>query len=267
MPFTRVYRSLEGFDVLREALSAVASVSREAWTDEDAWGAVEAVVTSVADDDLSRRGLLAAKIFLGYRATPDEHAVVPMCAEAIAFAKEERDGEMYTLALIRKLESTLRDDTAFEDSIKLREAYAAPMFSPTSTTPATFRSDRNPPSKSIREVADALLIALIGYISDDPAEIGDPAEINVKPVSSQGGSRWQRIRSELRYFVSILREDQFATGELTGEALADRLEEKRVRIEYRARNMTHSEYRAARDVLKHRRRARAGIDLANYEDQ
>lgn len=55
-------------------------------------------------------------------------------------------------------------------------------------------------------------------------------------------------------------ESTYATNQLTGAALQDRLEEKRLRIEYRARNLTREQYEAAREVIKARRRKRDGWD-------
>lgn len=255
--FTRVYRSTAGFDALNNAVRAVAAVARPGveWTDEDTWGAVESVVTPVADDDLSRRGLLAAKIFLGYRATPDEQDPVPMCDEAIAYAKEERRGQLYTLALIRASEPSVPSDAAFEDSITVREGFAAPMFSPTSATPSTFRADRTRTSLAIREVADELLTEVFAYV--DAHQVGshrDAAETPEPPAKQSIGHAlmewvWQ-------YFRGWPHENQYSTGQLSGEALDDRLEEKRLRVEYRGRNITREEYRTGRAVIKARRRER-----------
>lgn len=255
--FTRVYRSTEGLDALNDAVRAVAVVALPGaeWADEDTWEALESVVTSVADDDLSRRGVLAAKIFLGYRATPDEQEPVPMCEEAAAFANEKRDGQPYTLALIRESEPSVPSGARFEESITVREGFAAPMFSPTSATPSTFRADRTRTSRAIREVADELLMDVIAYVEDLAADTQSYVEMWSELPSKQpiGRMLLGQVREYLR---SWPRESQYATGQLSGEALEDRLEEKRLRIEYRARSLTQDDYRARRAVIAARRRKR-----------
>lgn len=255
---TRVYRSLEGFDALADALRSVAEASGRAWTDEDSWDALESVVTAVADDDRSRRGLLAAKIFLGYRATPGEDDPVPMCDEAIAHAEQKRGGRFYTLALIRETEGSVPADAPFEESITVREAFAAPMFSPTSATPSTFRSDRTPASKSIREVADALLIALVGHISEKVAMAATADDAVADQPEATGWRQWLRMKIRDYYSEGYPHPNQYWRPIRTGEALVDHLEGKRLRIEYRNRAITRADYDAARDELKRRRRAREG---------
>ena len=252
-PYTEVYRSTKGEDFTKlnaYAAAVAASYAPQAsWADEDTWAAIEEVVTAVNDDDVTQRGLLAAKIFLGYRSAPAEDDPVPMCDAA---RKKWTNG--LTLAEIRKNEPDVPSTAPFNESIKVRQGFAAPMFSPTSTAPSTFRTDR----PKIREVADQLMIALQGQISAKVT--GSETPLDPQPRGqARDRSRWQHALAELRYFLSTPREDQFAPSQLTGQALVDRLEEKRLKIEYRARNISRDEYRSGIEALKKRRRARAGF--------
>lgn len=94
-------------------------------------------------------------------------------------------------------------------------------------------------------------------VEDDPVSNRDHSEDS---PSRGGAPRGHSGSSPLGvvsdFFRAWPRESTYSTGQLTGAALQDRLEEKRLRIEYRARNLTHAQYSRAMDEIKARRRRR-----------
>ncbi|MEV7828372.1 hypothetical protein [Microbacterium enclense] len=92
------------------------------WSDDDTWQAIEDLVTSVSDDDDTRPGLLAAKIFLGFREPPQP-------ADTVVGDPEERKWEELWAAWKG---GPPNDDNVsmpgFQQHIGARRLYAAPMF-------------------------------------------------------------------------------------------------------------------------------------------
>jgi len=138
---------------------AVANHAAAMWTPRDTWRHIEKVLKSVPDDSYSDKELLAAKIFLGFRAIPAWDQTVPLSNPELKLSE---------LRYKRMKKSTTAE---FAKSITLRRAFAAPMFSEGGTWPTIFNSER----PTIWMIADRLILALVEAVVEAVRAKG-PAE-------------------------------------------------------------------------------------------
>jgi len=128
------------------------------WTPASTLKAVERLVLSVGDLEITRPAVWAAKVLLGYSAAPGEDDLVP--------AHQETG---FTVSMLRR-DRIDGSQVAFSDSIDLRRAYVLPVFS--LKDQGNLRGDR-PPSKSVSRLLDGFTAELLDFVRSSAEEFGD----------------------------------------------------------------------------------------------